>query len=78
MSRLSYFAIQIQSWIFKTQSTSNHGPKSLSNLKTKFKNSSKNCNSLNGVNVSFRVSLFSWEWILSRSPRHFAFGHGHY
>jgi len=27
MSGLSYFALQIQSWFFKTQSKSNHGPK---------------------------------------------------
>jgi len=33
MSGLSYFTIQIQFWIFKIQSKSNHGPKSLNNIK---------------------------------------------
>jgi len=37
MSGLSYFAIQIQSWIFKTQSKSNHSPKSLRKPKSKSK-----------------------------------------
>jgi len=30
-SGLSYFTVQTQSWIFKTQSKSNHRPKSLWN-----------------------------------------------
>jgi len=34
---LTYFAIQIQSPIFKTQSKSNHSPKNLKNLKHKSK-----------------------------------------
>ena len=37
MSELSNFAIQIQSWIFRTQSKSNHSPKILGNLKSKSK-----------------------------------------
>ena len=37
MRVLSYFAIQIQSWIFKTRFRSNHSPKSLINSKSKSK-----------------------------------------
>jgi len=33
MSGLSYFAVQIQSWIFKTQSKSNHSPKKFKKFK---------------------------------------------
>jgi len=44
MSGLSYFAIQIQSWIFKTQSKSNRSPKSWRNSKSKSKWSPKNWN----------------------------------
>ena len=41
MSGLSNFAIQIQSWSFKTQSKSNHNPKNFSNAKSKSKWSPK-------------------------------------
>jgi len=41
MSGLSYFAIQIQSWFLKTQSTSNHSPRYFSNVESKSKWSPK-------------------------------------
>jgi len=41
MSGLSNFAIQIQSWLFKTLSKSNHSPKFFSNVKSKPKWSPK-------------------------------------
>jgi len=37
MSGLSYFAIQIQSWFFKTRSKSNHSPKDFANVMSKSK-----------------------------------------
>jgi len=42
MSGLSYFAIQIQSWFFKTQSKSSHSPNFCLKLKVQDQLSSKN------------------------------------
>ena len=60
-----YFAIQIQSWIFKTQSKSKHSPKEILNVKSKSKWSPKK---LKNADISQQnVALFSMNSVQIRS-----------
>ena len=54
---LPYFAIQIQSWFFKTQSKSNHSPKTFSNVKSKSKWSLKNLKNSAFSQQNLRISF---------------------
>jgi len=62
MSGLSYFAIQIQSWFFKTQCKSNHSPTIFLNVKSKSKWSPENWK-----NAAFSQQKYRFSFPLTQS-----------
>jgi len=57
MCGLSYFAIQIQSWFFKTQCKSNHSPTIFLNVKSKSKWSTENWKNAAFSQQKYRISF---------------------
>jgi len=57
MSGLSYFAIQIQSWLFKIKSKSKHSPKDYSNVKSKSKASPNNLKNVAFSQQTYPISF---------------------